>query len=38
MKIKELDKVYNPKIVEARWSDYWLHKNGKGVNDKGVRP
>lgn len=28
MGTRQLDKVYNPKVVEGRWSNYWL---GKGL-------
>ena len=26
MHTKELDKLYNPKTVEEKWSNYWLEK------------
>jgi valyl-tRNA synthetase len=26
MHTKELDKLYNPKTVEEKWSSYWLEK------------
>ena len=26
MHTKELDKLYNPKTVEDKWSSYWLEK------------